>query len=261
MTGDSPRNVNPADLQGHVVLVTGGNGGIGLGMARALAAAGADGAIWGRNEEKNRRAAEDVRTNGTRAIAIRCDITREAEVEAAFAETVATLGKVDSCFANAGSPPGRIPFVEQQQREWREEFDVSLEGTMLTLRAAARHMIDRGEGGSLIAVSSLASDKGLARAEAYAAGKAGTIAIIRGLAVELARHRIRANTILPGFILTDMAPQFRSKTFTEQVLPRIPARRWGDPADFGGIAVYLASRASEYHTGDAIRIDGGYALV
>jgi NAD(P)-dependent dehydrogenase (short-subunit alcohol dehydrogenase family) len=260
MTGASSHARNPFDLRGHVALITGGNGGIGLGMGRALASAGADVAIWGRNEDKNRAAVEELTAIGVRSLAVRCDITREQEVESAFAHTVAALGKVDSCFANAGSPPSHSPFVEQQRAEWRKEFDISLEGTMLTLRAAARHMVDRGDGGSLVAVSSLASEQGLARGEAYAAGKAGMVAVIRGLAVELARHRVRANAILPGFILTDMAPEFLSTPFTQRVLPRVPARRWGEPSDFGGVAVYLASRASDYHTGDALRIDGGYSL-
>ena len=247
------------DLQGHVALITGGNGGIGLGMARALAAAGADVAIWGRSEEKNRAAASELESLGVRAIALVCDVSDEQDVERSFARTVEVLGKVDSCFANAGVAAQAGPFTEQTRDDWRRVLGVNLEGAFLTLRAATRHMVARGEGGSLVGVSSMGSVQGMPQAQVYAASKAGLTATMNGLAVELARHRVRANTILPGFVLTDMTPAFRTERYEQRVLPRIPQRRWGEPRDFGGIAVYLASGASAYHTGGTFLIDGGYS--
>ncbi|HVF74786.1 MAG TPA: SDR family oxidoreductase [Acidimicrobiales bacterium] len=251
----------PFDLTGHVALVTGGNGGIGLGMAEGLAQAGADVAIWGTNEQKNNAAAAQLEAHGTRVLALRCDVGDEEEVDAAFAATVEALGKVDSCFANAGV--GAIPskFTEAPTDEWRRVLRVNLDGAFFTLRAAARHMVERGEGGSLVATSSLSAIEGAARNEGYAATKGALVAMIRALSVEFAPDGIRANTIVPGWIETGMTdPLFNWDRFRDNVLPRIPTGRWGAPRDFAGIAVYLASPASAFHTGDTLVIDGAYSL-
>jgi len=145
--------------------------------------------------------------------------------------------------------------------EWRRVMNVNLDGAFFTLRAGARHMIERGGGGSLVATASLAGVMGAARNEHYSATKGGVTAMIRSMAVELARHQIRANTIVPGWIDTPMtAGHLHGEAFTEKVLPRVPMRRWGVGSDFGGIAVYLASAASSYHTGDTFVIDGGYLV-
>jgi hypothetical protein len=135
-----------------------------------------------------------------------------------------------------------------------------MEGVFFTFRTAVRHMLERGHGGSLIVTSSLSAKYGMPSGEHYAATKAGVIAVVRALAVEYARYGIRANAILPGWIETDMtSPLFKVEKFEKNVIPRIPHRRWGVPADFGPIAVYFASDASAYHTGDAVVIDGGYS--
>jgi NAD(P)-dependent dehydrogenase (short-subunit alcohol dehydrogenase family) len=252
----------PFDLTGKVALVTGGNSGIGLGMARACAEAGADVAIWGRNAGKNAAAAATLARSGRRVLALECDVSDEAAVDAAFARTLATLGRVDGCFANAGVSGGRATaFLDIAGEEWRRVLKVNLDGAFFTLRAAARHMVARGGGGSLVGTASLAAVEGAARNEHYAASKGGLIAMIRALAVEFARHGVRANAILPGWIETDMtANAIGNEKFVRNVLARIPVRRWGTGDDFGGIAVYLMSSASAYHTGDTFLIDGGYAV-
>jgi NAD(P)-dependent dehydrogenase (short-subunit alcohol dehydrogenase family) len=254
------------DLTGKVALVTGGNGGIGLGMAQAMAEAGADIAIWGTNAEKNAAATAQLEATGRRILALRCNVAEEAEVEAAFAETLRVLGRVDGCFANAGISGGRSgPFVERTAAEWDRVLNVNLRGAFLTFHAAARHMKARAEagdkGGVLVGTASLAAIEGAARNEHYGASKGGMVSMVRALAVELARYGVRANSILPGWIETEMTSRATADAkFAGNVLPRVPMRRWGTGADFGGIAVYLMSSASAFHTGDTLVIDGGYAL-
>jgi NAD(P)-dependent dehydrogenase (short-subunit alcohol dehydrogenase family) len=253
----------PFDLSGRVALVTGGNSGIGLGMARAMAAAGADIAIWGTNATKNAAAEAELKKSRRKVLALTCDVSDETAVEAAFAETVGTLGRVDGCFANAGvsGRGGTRTFADMSSEEWRRVLKVNLDGAFFTFRAAARHMVGRGGGGTLVGTASLAAIEGAPRSEHYAATKGAMISMIRALAVEFARHGVRANAILPGWIETDMtASAIGDAKFSGNVLPRIPMRRWGTGDDFGGIAVYLMSSASAYHTGDTFLIDGGYAL-
>ena len=249
---------NQFDLTGKVALITGGNSGIGLGMAMGLADAGADVCVWGTNPDKNATAEKALLERGGKAAAIRCDVSNEAEVENAFVRTLDAFGKVDSCFANAGAGGG-APFHEFPTETWRRVIGINLDGTFFTFRAAAKHMIERGEGGRLIATSSASAIHGAVRSEAYAATKGGIISLTRGLAVELARYRITANTIIPGWIETAMtASRVGDEKFEDRVIRRVPARRWGRPEDFAGIAVYLASNASEYQTGEDFVIDGGY---
>ena len=252
------------DLTGKVALVTGGNGGIGLGMANAMAAAGADIAIWGTNPDKNAAAAEQLGSYGTRVKAYTCNVADRAEVDAQMAATLEDFGRIDGCFANAGvSGRGARSFLEITPDEWRRGMSVNLDGVYHTYQAALRHMVDRANagdpGGRLACVSSLASVSGAARAEHYAASKGALNAMTYALAVEFARYGITANAILPGWIATDMTEDARDNAkFAEAAGKRIPVRRWGEPADFGGIAVYLLSDASAYHTGQLLQIDGGY---
>ena len=256
----------PFDLTGKVALVTGGNGGIGLGMAEALAQAGADVAIWGTNPAKNAAARARLEATGRRILALECDVGEEDQVEAAFAETLRVMGRVDGCFANAGISGGRSsPFLERTKEQWDRVLRVNLTGAFLTFRAAAQHMKARADagdkGGVLVGTASLAAIEGAARNEHYGASKGGMVSMVRALAVELARHGIRAHSILPGWIETDMtARSVADPKFAGNVLPRVPMRRWGNGGDFGGMAIYLMSSASAFHTGDTLVIDGGYSL-
>ena len=250
------------DLTGKVALVTGGNGGIGLGMAEAVAQAGADIAIWGQNPAKNEAARARLQATGRRVLALQVDVGESGAVDAAFDQTVDTLGRVDAVFANAGvSGRNGGGFADMTNEEWDRVMKINLDGVFYTFRAACRHMVARGGGGSLIGTASLAARMGAARSEHYGATKAAVTAVIRGLAVEYARHGITANAILPGWVETEMTDTLiGNERFAKNVLPRIPMRRWGQKEDFGGIAVYLMSEASRWHTGDSILIDGGYLL-
>lgn len=244
------------DLTGHVAVVTGGNRGIGLGLAHGLVAAGATVAVWARDEERTAAACAEL----GRAVGVRCDVADEAQVVAAMAQTLDDLGKVDSVFANAGVG-GLAPFVDMSLAEWRRVMAVNLDGAFLTLREGARHLVERGEGGSLVAVSSVSAFHGAPRQQHYAASKTALLALVRGLAVELARHRVRCNAILPGWTETEMIePGLANERWVDAIIRRTPVRRWGAPADFGAVAAYLADPALLFHTGDSIVVDGGYSI-
>ncbi len=255
----------PFDLSGKVALVTGGNGGIGLGMADAIAQSGADVAIWGTNEEKNKRAGDQLRAHGVKVYTRKVDVSDEQQVVDGIGATVKELGRIDAVFANAGVGFGAASFVEMSTELYRKTLAVNLDGVFWTLRETSRHMVERAKagdaGGSLVGVASLAAIEGAARNEAYAATKGGVISMMKGIAVEHAKYGMRANAILPGWIATDMTAQAQAApAFAEKVIPRVPTRRWGEPGDFGGVAVYLTSDASSYHSGDTFVIDGGYAI-
>jgi len=255
----SGAQADPFDLTGHVSVVTGGGSGIGLGMADGLARAGASVAVIGRNAARLAAAEESLRVHGNPVLSIPCDVADEPAVTAAMADVRAAWGSLDSCFANAGVTGDFTAAVDTSLAEFRAVTAVDLDGVFVTLREAARQMIAAGRGGSLVAVSSLGAFQGMPRQPAYAASKAGVIALTDSLAVELARYGIRANSVAPGWFDTDMTSAvLADDRFRSRVLPRVPARRWGDGADIGGVAVYLASEASRYQTGDVLRIDGGY---
>ena len=248
-------------LSGHVAVITGGNSGIGLGFARGVAKAGADVCILGRNTERNDAAAAELRGYGGRVLALPCDVGDEQQVVEAIGRTAAELGRIDSCFVNAGVAQGAASFAEASLADFRRVTSINLEGSFVTLREAAKVMIAQGDGGSLVGTSSLAARQGIPRGQAYGASKAGLIAIMNSIAVELSKYRIRANSVVPGWIETPMTDGlFARERFSEVVQARIPARRWGQPDDFEALAVYLASPASAYHTGDTLTIDGGYSL-
>lgn len=256
---------NPFDLTGRVALITGGNSGIGLGIAKGLANAGAEVCIWGTNTKKNQDALEILEQYGPRVSAIQCNVADADAVEKAFAETLERHQRVDACYANAGVGGSGMQFDEFTEEEWRKVISVNLDGVFHTFKHAAGHMRQRARNGDafgrLVGTASLAAISGQPRGEHYAATKGGLISMIRALAVEYARYGVTANVILPGWIETAMTEGSMSNPkFAEAVMKRIPVRRWGTPDDFAGIAVYLMSDASNYHTADSFLIDGGYAV-
>lgn len=248
------------DLTGHVALVTGGNSGIGLGWADALAEHGADVAIWGTNPAKNAAAAEQVRRHGRRVLDLVCDVGDHDAVIAAMRTTVDTLGRLDSCFVNAGVGGQAPSFAEMSDDEWRRVMRVNLDGAFFTAQEAVRQMCaQEPRGGSIVFTTSGSAWYGQARGQHYGGSKGALIAMMKGIAVEHARDGIRCNAILPGWVESEMtAPALGWETFQKKVLTRIPMRRWGQPEDLAGMGVYFASPASSWHTGDVITIDGGY---
>lgn len=248
------------DLSGRTIVVTGGNGGIGLGLARGLARAGAQIAIWARNPEKSERAKGELEALGAKTLALSCDVANEQDILRAIETTADHFGRIDACFANAGYGAPGDP-LEISLESWRELMSVNLDGTFLTLRCVANHMIEHGAGGRLIAVSSMVEHFASPMQTPYAASKAAVGSLVKSFAVRLARYDIQVNSLEPGWIKTDAtAGAVNSSRLNEVLMKRTPARRWGETRDFEGIAVYLASDESAYHTGDAIRIDGGYTV-
>ena len=254
------------DLSGRVALITGGNGGIGFGMADALARSGSDVVVWGTRPEKNDKAVEALSAHGTKVMGQRVQVENEEQVSDAMRELISRMGRLDTVIANAAmGGSGAVEFAETTTEEWRRVLSVNEDGVFFTMREACKHMVTRAKsgdvGGSLIGVASLAGLEGAARNQAYSATKGAVMSMVRSIAVEYAKYGIRANSIAPGWIATEMTRSAQeSESFRNKVISRVPMRRWGTPTDFGGIAVYLASDASAYHTGDLFVIDGGYRI-
>lgn len=254
----------PFDLGGKVALVTGGNGGIGLGMAEALAQAGASVIIWGMNPAKNAAAKAQLEATGQRIASEIVDVADEGAVIAAMGKAIAEFGRIDTVIANAGVGGG-APFAEFPTEQWRKVMAVNLDGVFFTLREACKHMKARAEagdpGGSLVAISSTSAIHGAARNQAYGAAKGALCSLVRATAVEFARYGVRCNAVLPGWTVSEMTQSAQeNEKFNRQVISRVPFRQWLEPKDFGGIAVYLASDAARFHTGDSIVLDGGYTI-
>jgi len=248
--------MNLFDLAGHTAVVTGGNRGIGLGYARGLVKAGAAVAVWARDQATNEAAVAELSDIGE-AAAFVCDVTDVDTIDDAMSRTTDRFGRIDSFFANAGTT-GAAKFEELAISDWQHVVDVNLTGVFQTSQAAARQMIAQGTGGSIVATASIAGTIAIPQSAHYSATKGGVLQLVRAAAVRLARFEIRVNAISPGWIATEMssAAQAHEKT-NSMILDRTPLRRWGTPADFEGVAVFLASEASSYMTGSEIHIDGG----
>ena len=248
-------------LAGKVAIVTGGNGGIGLGMARGLADAGAAVAIVGRNEAKSTAAVAELVRSGARAISVTTDVTDKDAVAAMAARVVGELGHIDILVNNAGinirKPPDKLDIAE-----WNSVIATNLTSAFLCSQAVYPAMKTAGAG-KIINIGSMMSIFGASFAPAYAASKGGIVQFTRSCAVAWAPDNIQANAVLPGWIDTDLTKRARNDIdgLHERVLGRTPAARWGAISDFAGIAVFLASPASDFVTGTAIPVDGGYSIM
>ncbi len=248
------------DLAGKVAIVTGGNGGIGLGMAKAMAAAGADIAIGARNAEKSAAAKAELEDLGGRAICLTCDVTSEDDCRDLIARTVDELGRVDILVNNAGTNIRKDP-DQLTVDEWRLVLDTNLTSAFICCHAAYPEMCKSG-GGKIINIGSMMSIFGAPFATAYAASKGGIVQLSKALATAWAKDNIQVNAVLPGWIDTELTRIGRQQVegLYERVLARTPAGRWGEPDDHAGIAVFLASAASDFVTGTAIPVDGGFSI-
>ncbi len=248
------------DLKGRVGLVTGGNGGIGLGLARGLAKAGAAVAVAGRNAAKNAAAVAELQALGAQAIAVVVDVTDPASIQAMVDETVAKLGRLDILVNNAGMNIRRRP-EDYRLEDWHQVLATNLTSAMLASQAAYPHLQASGHG-RVINNGSMLSIFGMPMHVAYGASKGGVVQLTRSTAVAWAPDGITVNVLLPGWIDTDLTSKARTDmpALNEDVLRRTPAKRWGSPADFEGIAAFLASDAAAFITGTAIPVDGGFSV-
>jgi 2-deoxy-D-gluconate 3-dehydrogenase len=249
------------DLKGKVAVVTGGNGGIGLGMAHGLADAGADIAVVARNEEKSKAAVADLKARGVRAISVATDVTDREAVSHMVERVKSELGRIDILINNAGINIRKPPHALELE-EWDSVIDTNLTSAFLCSKAVHPAMKAAG-GGKIINIGSMMSIFGAGFAPAYAASKGGIVQFTRACACAWAADNIQANAILPGWIDTDLTKRARVEIngLHEKVLGRTPAARWGAIDDFAGIAVFLASPASDFVTGTAIPVDGGFSVM
>ncbi len=247
------------DLHGRVAIVTGGNGGIGLGMARGLAEVGASVVIAGRNADKNAEAVSKISASGGQAIAVDVDVVQASSCQAMVEATRSQYGGVDILINNAGINNRKQP-EDYTLAEWQQVLDINLTGAFLCCQAVYPSMVERG-GGKIINIGSMMSIFAASFTVAYAASKGGIVQMSKGLACAWAKDNIQVNAVLPGWIDTDLTRRGRREVdgLHEKVLARTPAARWGDPGDMAGIGVFLASPASDFVTGTAIPVDGGYS--
>ena len=254
-------NTASFNLAGKVAIVTGGNGGIGLGMARGLAEAGAAVAIVGRNEDKSNVAVADLRQGGAKAISVVADVTDPAAVADMARRVSREFGRIDILINNAGinirKPPHTLDIAE-----WDSVIRTNLTSAFLCSQAVYPAM-KAAAGGKIINIGSMMSIFGASFAPAYAASKGGMEQFTRSCAVAWAADNIQVNAVLPGWIDTDLTKRARQEIdgLHDKVLARTPAARWGASADFAGIAVFLSSSASDFVTGTAIPIDGGFSVM
>ena len=247
------------DLRGKAALVTGGNGGIGLGMALGLARAGASVAIAGRNADKSAAALSRLAQAGSKAIALLADVSQETSCRAMVGEAAERLGRLDILVNNAGINIRKAP-QDYRLDEWHKVLDANLTSAFVASQSAHPFFLQR-QGGKIINVGSMMSLFGASFVAPYGASKGGLVQLTRALATAWAKDNIQVNAVLPGWIDTDLTQRARKEVegLHERVLARTPAGRWGTAEDLAGVAVFLASSASDFVTGTAIPVDGGYS--
>ncbi len=248
------------DLQKRVAFITGGNGGIGLGMAKGFASAGAAVVIAGRNKVKAQSALSELHSLGAQAEFVELDVLKEASCNLAIQSAVERYGRLDILVNNAGTTLRKQP-EDLTEQEWHLVMNSNLTSAFLCSKAAYPHMVRSG-GGKIINIGSMMSIFGMPFAAPYAASKGGIVQMTRALATAWAKDNIQINAVLPGWIDTDLTRSARQQIpgINDKVLARTPAQRWGAPDDFAGIAIFLAAPASNFITGAAISVDGGYSI-
>ncbi len=247
------------DLTGRVAVVTGGNGGIGRGIALGLAEAGAAVAIFGRNDEKNRRVLSELKGIGVASMAARVDVTRRDELEPALNRVETELGAISILVNNAGIVSLSGGVLHEKSEDWDRVIETQLNAVFLLSKLAAHSML-RQKRGKIINLGSMYSYFGSGLVPSYSAAKGAIVQLTKSMAIELAPHNIQVNAIAPGWIETDMTAPVRTTPMNDEIVARTPAGRWGQPEEIAGTAVYLASPASDFVTGETIRVDGGYAI-
>lgn len=250
------------DLTGRVAIVTGGNGGIGRAVALGFAQAGAAVAIFGRNEEKNAATLAALKATGRPAISVKVDLTDRAALEPAVHRVEAELGPVDILVNNAGIVSISGGILQEAPETWDEVIETQLNSVFLLSKLVAGSMAQR-EHGKIINVGSMYSYFGSGLVPSYSAAKGAIIQLTKSMSIELAPHGIQVNAIAPGWVVTDMTAAVRSeemKAINDEIMLRTPAGRWGQPEEMAGPAIFLASQASDFVTGETIRVDGGYAI-
>src|SRR5271155_4197083 len=247
------------DLTGRVAVVTGGNGGIGRGIALGLAQAGAAVAVLGRNDEKNQRVLSELKAIGVPSMAVKVDVTNRAGLEPALNKIERELGSLDILVNNAGNVSLSGGVLNEKPEDWDNVIETHLNATFLLSKLAARSMLSRKRG-KIINIGSMYSYFGSGLVPSYSAAKGAIMQLTKSMAIELAPHNIQVNAIAPGWIATDMTAPILTMPLNDEVLARTPAGRWGQPSEIAGTAVYLASQASDFVTGVMIRVDGGYAI-
>ena len=247
------------DLTGRVAVVTGGNGGIGRGIALGLAEAGAAVAVWGRNDEKNQRVLSELKAIGVRSMALMVDMTNRAGLGPAVDKVQSELGSVNILVNNAGIASLSGGVMNEKPEDWDRVIETQLSSVFLLSKLAAQSMI-RQKIGKIINIASMYSFFGSGLVPSYSAAKGAIVQLTKSMAIEFAPHNIQVNAIAPGWIETDMTAPVRTTPMNDEILARTPAGRWGQPEEVAGAAVYLAARASDFVTGDTIRVDGGYAI-
>ncbi len=252
--------MNLFDLKGRVAIVTGGNGGIGLGMAQGLAEAGATIMLAGRNARKAESALTSLRKTGSKAEFCEADVTKEAACRALIGKTVETFGRVDILINNAGTNV-RKPAEQLTLAEWTYVMDTNLTSAFMCAQAVYPAML-KSKRGKIVNIGSMLSIFGTSFAAPYGASKGGVVQLTKALASGWAKDDIQVNAVLPGWIETDLTDAAKREVegLNERVLARTPAKRWGKPADLAGVAVFLCSAASDFVTGTAIPIDGGFSV-
>lgn len=247
------------DVTDRVAVVTGGNGGIGRAIALGLARAGASVAVLARNEQKNHAVLAELRTNGARSLVLQLDVTDRAALAPAMAQVESQLGPIDILVNNAGIARASGGVLSETEETWDVTLETHLNSCFLLSQLAARSMVGRKRG-KIINLASMYSIFGAARLPSYSAAKGAVVQLTKSMAIELAPHNIQVNAIAPGWIETDLTALARNSPMNEAILARTPANRWGQADDLIGVAIFLASAASDFVTGITLPVDGGYSV-